>query len=247
MKVVNQVVILLNFILLLNIINCQFQQPPLFKCEHNIEEEQNPLTNVEVEISNKEKEDHRRRIEGEVDEDGFKEFNIFLDLENIKNDIENNHLKAHEEFFISSMQKAVDVLKTLFKVRPLKKAYALSVDNFDQLKITKWDTSKFGSGGKDFITLKIDLAIFGMLTDELGDSTLATASAKAFQNLTDLPEANRTGDGQPYVGVVKINKKIDYTLPNSKEYFQAILVHELNASYCPLPLPPHLSRKVFTG
>ena len=226
MKVVNKFVILLNFILLFKIINCKFQQTPLFKCEHNIEEEQNPLTNVEVEISNKEKEDHRRRIEVELDSDGFKEFNIFLDLENIKSDIKNNHLEAHEDFFTSSMQKAVDVLKTLFKVRPLKKAYALSNKNFEELKINNWDKTKFGEGGKDFQTLKIDLAIFGMLTDELGDSTLATASAKAFQNLTDEPENNRIGDGQPYVGVVKINKKIDYTLPNSKEYFQAILVHE---------------------
>ena len=55
MKVVNKFVILLNFILLFKIINCKFQQTPLFKCEHNIEEEQNPLTNVEVEISNKRK------------------------------------------------------------------------------------------------------------------------------------------------------------------------------------------------
>ena len=39
----------------------------------------------------------------------------------------------------------------------------------------------------------------------LSESTLATASAKVFQ----------TGDGQPLVGVVKINNKINYTIPNS--------------------------------
>ena len=99
MKVINQVVILLNFILIFNIINCQLKLPPLFKCEHNIKEEQNPLPNVEVKTSNKEKEERRRRIEGELDADGFKEFNIFLDLENIKNDIKIYNLEEHEEFF----------------------------------------------------------------------------------------------------------------------------------------------------
>ena len=62
MKVINQVVILFNFILIFNIINCQLKLPPLFKCEHNIKEEQNPLPNIEVKTSNKEKEDRRRRI-----------------------------------------------------------------------------------------------------------------------------------------------------------------------------------------
>ena len=233
MKVINQVVILFNFILIFNIINCQLKLPSLFKCEHNIKEEQNPLPNVEVKTSNKEKEDRRRRISGEGDSVEFKEFNIFLDLENIKNDIKTYHLEAHEEFFTSSMQKAVDVLKSLFKVRPLQKEYALSDANFGQLKIAKWDRTIFGDeaqrNDKTFQTVGIDLAIFGMLTGDLGDSTLATASAKAFQNLTEADGSvlnNGIGDGQPYVGVVKINRKIDYTLPNSKEYFQAILVHE---------------------
>ena len=230
MKVVNKVVILLNFILLFNIINCHFKQQPIFKCEHNIEEEQNPLPNIEVKTSNKAKEDLRRRIDAETDADGFKEFNIFLDLENIKYDIQRFGLQEHEEFFTSSMQKAVDVLKTLLKVRPLKKDYALSNANFGQLNIVKWNESTFGDAAnnahKNFRSEGIDLAIFGMLSNELGDSTLATASAKAFQNTTDLVDSDGKGNGQPYVGLVKINRKIDYSLPNSKEYFQAILVHE---------------------
>ena len=87
------------------------------------------------------------------------------------------------------------------------------------LNIQVWDQTKFGTSAinkqNSFQKLGIDLAIFGTLMN-LPSSTLATASAQLYQ----------PNDGQPYLGIVKINKNIDYSKPNSQIYFESILVHE---------------------
>ena len=80
-----------------------------------------------------------------TDSDEFKEFNIHLDLTNIKYEIELLGLKEHEEFFVSSMEKAVSVLKKLLKVKPLREEYQLEDRDFETLNITKWNTSLFGT------------------------------------------------------------------------------------------------------
>ena len=50
----------------------------------------------------------------------YKDFHIYLDLLNIKKDIINFHLEEYEDLFISSLNKAVETLQTLFKVKNLK-------------------------------------------------------------------------------------------------------------------------------
>ena len=216
MKSKLNIVLLFNVIFLFNLINCH-QQPRLFKCVHSNEDENKPIHIKGIELTDKQKEEQKRRM---ADSDDFKEFNIYLDLENIKYEIKKLHLEAHEEFYINSMQKAVSLLKSLLRVKPLVKDYRFSDHNLrDELNLTEWNHTLFGDNATG--TLKdagIDLVIFGQFAD-LGDSTLATASARAFQ------EGN-VNAGQPYMGVVKINKNIDYALPNSEIYFQSILVHE---------------------
>ena len=223
MKTTHIIVILINIIFLFNIISCH-KLPNYFKCAHSTVEENNPLPNRVVETPVNQNGERRRRINDDdtTDSDEFKEFNIHLDLTNIKYEIELLGLKEHEEFFVSSMEKAVSVLKKLLKVKPLREEYQLEDRDFETLNITKWNTSLFGTEarikGKSFRTENIDLVIFGKFED-LGESTLATASARAFQNTT-------IRRGQPYIGVVKINKNVNYLLPNSKIYFESILVHE---------------------
>ena len=221
MKLKLNIVILFNIIFLFNLINSH-KQPRLFKCVHNNEDENNPIHNKGIELTVKQKEERRRRISGETDSDGFKDFKIYLDLENVKYEIKQLHLEAHEQFFINSMQKAVSVLQSLLRVKPLEKDYQLTNQNLAELNLTKWNQDIFGdqaiANQKSFDTEDIDLVIFGQFAD-LGESTLATASARGFQE-------EGTNIGQPYLGVVKINKNIDYALPNSEIYFQSILVHE---------------------
>ena len=216
MKSKLNIVLLFNVIFLFNLINCH-QQPRLFKCVHSNEDENKPIHIKGIELTDKQKEEQKRRM---ADSDDFKEFNIYLDLENIKYEIKKLHLEAHEEFYINSMQKAVSLLKSILRVKPLVKDYRFSDYNLrDELNLTEWNHELFGDSATG--TLKgagIDLVIFGKFED-LGDSTLATASARAFQD-------GNENTGQPYMGLVRINKNIDYALPNSEIYFQSILVHE---------------------
>ena len=209
-------ILLFNLILIFNIINCQLQRQPIFKCEHNDYEEKHPLPTNEI----KKNESYKRRIEGEGETTPeFVDFKIHLDFANLEKDLEKHGLLKKKDFFEDSMKKAVDTLTTLLKVKPLKANYNIKDQDFHKINITAWDKEKFGDAAIakniTFQDLKIHLAIFGTLTN-LSESTLATASAKVFQ----------TGDGQPLVGVVKINNKINYTIPNSDVYFESILVHE---------------------
>ena len=200
-----------------NPIHCH-DKKSILKCIHNNNEEKNPLPNIII----KRKGIRKRRIQNDSPSSEFKDFNIFLDLENIKKDITNNNLQSKMNVFITSMQKAVNTLQTLLKVKPLDTTdgeYYIRDTDLEKLNISYWDKEKFGDGAiekqNSFQKLNIDLAVFGSLED-LPNSTLATASANAFQ----------TSNGQPYIGTVRINKKIDLSKPNSQIYFEAILVHE---------------------
>ena len=224
MTSINNIVFLLHIILIFNTINCHFKpkKQVIFKCEHDYKEEMNLLPNRIAETSVNQKEELRRRMENDIDEEGFKHFNIYLDLENIKQEIIQYGLVNYQNFFISSMEKAVSVLQTILKVKPLLSDYCLYDDDFKTLKINYWDKEKYGTqacrNGTSLRNQNIDLVIFGTFA-ELGESTLATASAKATQK-------NETRNGQPYIGLVKINKNVNYLLRNSEEYFRTILVHE---------------------
>ena len=195
-------------------IHCQTNKP-IYKCIHEDYEEKNPLPNIII----KSNETRKRKVQ---DSSEFKDFNIFLDLENIKKEITSNGLDKYTNIFISSMQKAVNTLQTLLKVKPLDSTdgeyYVRDLD-LQSLNISYWDRDKFGDDAiekrNSFQKLNIDLAIFGRL-DDLPSSTLATASANALQ----------PSNGQPYIGTVKINKNIDLSKPNSQVYFETILVHE---------------------
>ena len=218
MKTIKNIATIFFVIYIVNIINCH-QRPPHFKCVHNIEDEKNTLPNIVIEKSNKEKEDYKRRMDNEVDSQGFKDFHIYIDLLNIKKEIKKYQLSDYEDLLISSMQKAVSTLQSLLKVKPLNKGYQISTDDLNALNISEFNNSMFGdeaiSKSISLLDLGIDLVIFGTVQD-LDSSTLATASAKKYQ----------IGDGQPYVGLVKINKNVDYSKPNSREYFQATFLHE---------------------
>ena len=209
----------LVLIFMFNTYNCQLKAP-VFKCEHWDYEERNALPTRIIESSVK-KDENKRRVEGETQTETFKDFNIYLDLENIEYeyDLYKNIKQVPKDFFIKSMNKAVKTLQSLLKVKPLRQNYYIKDVDFKALNITKWNTSLYGDEAVDkhisFTEKGIDLVIFGTFVN-LGDSTLATASAKAFQE----------GDGQPYIGLVKINTNVDYTKPHSEEYFTSILVHE---------------------
>ena len=214
MKFILDKILLFHLFLIFNIINCQLMSQPIFKCVHDDYEEKHPLPIREI----KPNESYKRRIEGENTPE-FVDFKIHLDFANLEKDLKKYNLTHQTKFYEDSMKKAVETLTALLKVRPLKGGYNIHDKDLKDVNITEWNKTMFGdevyNKNITFQDLNIHLAIFATLTD-LPESTLATASAKAFQ----------PNDGQPLVGVVKINKNINYAINNSDVYFESILVHE---------------------
>ena len=220
MKLTKKKIYFYLFIFMFNLINCQLQRPPLFKCIHDDEEEKHSFSATKVKLS----ESFKRRIDEEQTSD-FVDFKIHLDFKNLEKDMKAYGLYSQKDFFENSMIKAVETLQSLLKVKPLKitnnEGYNINDQTLtsEQFNLSDWDTEKFGDEAINkkvtFQSLNIHLVIFGILT-KLPESTLATASAKVYQD----------NDGQPLVGIVKINKAINYTKPNSDIYFESILVHE---------------------
>ena len=157
------------------------------------------------------------------DNDTFKDFNIYLDLLNFENEIKEYNLEDKREFFINGMNKAIETIKSLLKVKKTNKNFFISdeiIKNSTGIKI--WDKTKIGDEmkrqNKTFESLGIDLYILVRFLNGifLPANTLAAAGPFYFDKKTS----------QPYLGILIINRNVDYSKPNSLRYFESIVLHE---------------------
>ena len=152
-----------------------------------------------------------------LDNEEFKDFHIHLDLLNIKKDIITFGLEEYEDLFIDSMNKAVKTLQSLLRVKKSDVGFVFTDDQIANINIQEWNKSLIGTNAIGHTgELGIDLFIFGRVDDQMELSTLATAGPKYFD----------PNSGRPLVGVVNINKNVNYSKINSREYFQSIVIHE---------------------
>ena len=80
-------------IFMFNEIICHLKAP-VFKCQHFDNEEKNKLPTRTSKGDINQNEAHKRRVDAETDKNGYKDFNIYLDLENIKYEISNMNLEV---------------------------------------------------------------------------------------------------------------------------------------------------------
>ena len=163
---------------------------------------------------------NRRRLR-EIDEDGFKNFSIYVDTTNLEKQIELYNFQSYKDFFINSIKKAVETLNKLLKVKAFEIDFNLSDDIlYYYFELDYWDEEKFGTEAYDkginIFNLDIDLLIFATFEDMEDEDILASASPMYY-----LSETN-----QPIVGMVYINPNINFSLINSEEYFKSIILHE---------------------
>ena len=154
-----------------------------------------------------------------LDSDGFKDFNIFLDLNNFDDEIKKYKLTDKRDIFVKGMEKAIKTLQSLLKVKRTRN-YVFKDESLRDILIYNWDKNKIGSGvKKGMVDLGIDLYIFVRFGDnyELGNDVLASAGPRYLDTVT----------GQPLLGVININRETDYTKNNSLRYFEGIIIHEL--------------------
>ena len=123
---------------------------------------------------------YTRRLQ-DIDKDGFKKFNIYMDMTNIEKEIELYELEDYSDLFIQSINKAIDTLENLLKVYP--QGDILDNNLYDDisyyLEIDYWDKDKFGTKaiekGITLLSLDIDLLIFGKFED-MEEGVLASAT-----------------------------------------------------------------------
>ena len=147
----------------------------------------------------------------------FKDFKIYLDLINIKNDIVKFHLEEYEDLFISALQKAVKTLEALLKVEDTGRGYTFKDEQITGIKIPDWNKTMIGTNATgNSQELGIDLFIFGRFDHQMDPYTLANAGPRYSDSISH----------RPIIGVVNINTNVNYSKINSKDYFQSIIIHE---------------------
>ena len=180
----------------------------LYRCGVD-EEKFIPIPAMNYTQVNKEK----RKLDFQI----YGDFNIYLDLINIKKEIKKYKLEKYEDLFVSSLNKGVETLKSLLKVKKLNKNFKFSDEDIINIGIEDWDKTLYGSNVQDGLnSFDIDLIILGRFDDKMHNLTLAFAGAKYVDPDT----------GQPIVGLININPKIDYSKINSKEFFKSVVLHE---------------------
>ena len=160
-----------------------------------------------------------KRTLDNIDKDGFKDFNICLDLCNFEEEIILYNLQDKRDLFVEGMKKAISTLKTLLRVKPPQFNYKFTDDLIEDIGINKWNKSLIGNEtDKGMIDLDIDLFIFVRFDNKenMGELTLASA----------LVEYLESGNGKPLLGLVNINREIDYSKENSLQYFEGTIIHE---------------------
>ena len=192
----------------------------IFKC--GADNEEDPTLVNDPKPINEESPEYRNVYEN-LDENGFKELKIWLDLENFNDEVDQYHIDNDvKQLFIYGLEKAKTTLEALLKVKPVKN-YCFTDDQITDKSIAKWDVYKIGNNvcgeDKGMLFFGIDLFVFVRFGDntQMGENTLASASVKYADFETN----------QPLLGVILINKDIDYSKLDSKEYFAGIMIHEL--------------------
>ena len=75
----------------------------------------------------------------------FKDFNIYLDLENFNYEVSYYQLYAYQDLFLNGMKRAINTIQSLLKVKPVSKNYQYSDNEISSFGIHKWDKTKIGN------------------------------------------------------------------------------------------------------
>ena len=95
------------------------------------------------------------------DQDGFKDFNICLDLFNFEEEIIQYNLQDKRELYVKGMTNAINTLQSLLRIKPLKGNFVFKDEDIEEISINKWNSSLIGDkADKGMKELNIDLFIF---------------------------------------------------------------------------------------
>ncbi len=141
--------IFIFFALLINITN--ERDKIMFKCGKNNLKMKPKKSENRIPINRKDP-NYKRRL----DSDGFKDFNIYFDFTNIEQEIKQYKLTNYKNIFVSSINKAIQTIQSLLKVKPLIYAYYIENKKSREMGINYWDKEKFSTlAGKKVLRQKL--------------------------------------------------------------------------------------------
>ena len=82
----------------------------------------------------KEDPSYKRRMT-DIDKDGFKSFNIYVDKINIKHDIKQNKMEEYSDIILNALDKAAGTLQKLLRVKPMEDGYQFSNEDLNYYEI----------------------------------------------------------------------------------------------------------------
>ena len=71
----------------------------------------------------------------DIDKDGFKSFNIYVDKINIKHDIKQNKMEEYSDIILNALDKAAGTLQKLLRVKPMEDGYQFSNEDLNYYEI----------------------------------------------------------------------------------------------------------------
>ena len=189
-----------------------------YRCGTNNLKIKPKILKPKIEID-KEDPSYKRRMD-DIDEDGFKSFNIYVDKFNIEKELRMNKMEKYSDLIINSLDKAAGTLQKLLKVKPLENGIQFSNEELNDYEIYVWDKNKFGDDALkrriDMNQLGIDLIIFSKIED-LGEYAIAASA----------PIYSQEKNNQPILGLIYINNQTNFTSPNIAKYLETTLIHEM--------------------
>ena len=154
---------------------------------------------------------HKKR---KLDENEYEPIRIFLDTTYILSQGEENPtLKNKLSILVPALERCVKIFEKLLKVIRYTRLMKVGENYENAYGIKKINNTLLSPG------ISSDLIIFARFTgkNELSSTTLANAGARKLDYNTK----------RPIIGVININPNIDFSLGNSANYVESILLHEI--------------------
>ena len=167
----------------------------------------------------------RRKLNNESDE--YRDINIVLDYKNIETEIDLNNLNKIKTQIINSMNKAVETLKKLIKIKTPIACYIFEEDFIEEAGFYFWDKERFGitNEKKNFSTCDFDFGIDLLIFTRFFNETEIKADNNSLMNAQLL--YTKLSNSQPIVGGIFLDKYTDYSLKNSDKLLDYIFIHTM--------------------
>ena len=153
------------------------------------------------------------------DEDNFHDLNIYIDLSNIEEELEN---KPYKNLLINSINKAKGILESILKIFQGTDPFLSNSDIISEFEISKWNEELIG----DALTERAKGMFYQGYSYIIWFKYASTDSDLGDEITLAKPVILDEACGQPEVGIITLRPNYDYS-QLSQDYFERYMLHQL--------------------